>query len=426
MWFRDEAVVVTDDAGVPLFLQGVMYDITDRRRAEDEIRSLNAGLELRVAERTSQLEAANTKLQVSELRTRSIIELATDAFIDMDASGTITGWNRQAEAAFGWSRDEAVGRLVAETIIPARYRKAHARGIAHFLATGEGPVLNERIELNALHRDGHEFPVEVTVSVLREGGVVSFNAFVHDISERTHAEESLVQAKREAELANHAKSEFVSRMSHELRTPLNAILGFGQLLEEDPQGSDAHENVQYILRGGRLLLGLINELLDIARIESGRISLSLEPVCVRDALQEVMDLVEPLAAERSVRLASIPTDASDRSVPADLQRLRQVLLNLLSNAIKYNRVGGTVTVGCAEIEGARLRITVSDEGAGITHDDLERLFTPFERLGVERTEVEGTGLGLTVSKSLVEAMGGSISVQSEPGRGSIFVVELQL
>jgi PAS domain S-box-containing protein len=425
-WLRDEAVVVRDDAGVPLFLQGVIYDITDRRRAGDEVRSLNAELEQRVVERTSQLEAANQSLRTSEQRTRSIIELANDAFIGMDASGTITGWNRQAEATFGWLRDEAVGQLVADTIIPSRYREAHGRGLANFLATGEGPVLNTRIELNALHRDGHEFPVELTVSVLRGKATVGFNAFVHDISERKRAEESLVQAKGEAERANHAKSEFLSRMSHELRTPLNAILGFGQLLEMDPDGAHAHENVQSILRGGRLLLELVNELLDIARIESGKTVLSLGPVCVKDALQEVMILVRPLATDRGVRLESRASEAANRNVLADPQRLRQVLLNLLSNAIKYNREGGVVTVGGVEIVGDRLHIPISDEGAGIAEGDLERLFTPFERLGVERTGVEGTGLGLAVSKSLVEAMGGSISARSAPGNGSTFVVELTL
>ena len=551
-WFRDEAAVVKDDVGCPLFLQGVMYDVTDRRRAEDEVRSLNADLEQRVVERTSQLEAANQKLQTGEQRTRSIIELANDAFIDMDASGTITGWNRQAEATFGWLRDEAVGQLVADTIIPSRYREAHGRGLANFLATGEGPVLNTRIELHALHRDGHEFPDELTVSVLRGEGTVGFNAFVHDISERKQAEEalrqregmlqavfdaspdiitiigsdgesqpasrairdilgyepddhagkgrseiihpedreqaalalrsltqgersadvryrarhadgrwvvlesraqsigdaegkprgvveisrditervaleeSLVQAKREAERANQAKSEFLSRMSHELRTPLNAILGFGQLLEMDLDGADAHENIQYILRGGRLLLDLVNELLDIARIESGRTVLSLEPVRVKDALEEVMTLVRPLATVRGVRLESRASDAADGTVLADPQRLRQILLNLFSNAIKYNRQGGVVTVGDVEIAGDRLRISISDEGDGIAEDDLERLFTPFERLGVERTDVEGTGLGLAVSKSLAEAMGGSIGVRSEPGKGSTFVLELAL
>ena len=239
------------------------------------------------------------------------------------------------------------------------------------------------------------------------------------VEERTH---ELSQATAEADRANRAKSEFLSRMSHELRTPLNAILGFGQLLEMDALSGRQGESVGHILRAGRHLLGLIDEVLDISRIEAGRLRLSLEPVPVRETLGQAMQLVRPSAAAMDV---SVQAEAIDEGlhVLADRQRLQQVLLNLLSNAIKYNRPRGTVRVACATT-GERLRIAVTDTGAGIAADKLARLFVPFDRLGAEATGVEGTGLGLALSKTLVDAMRGTLEVQSAQGAGSTFSVEL--
>jgi signal transduction histidine kinase/ActR/RegA family two-component response regulator len=236
-----------------------------------------------------------------------------------------------------------------------------------------------------------------------------------EVTERRRAEAA-------AEAANRAKSEFLSRMSHELRTPLNGILGFGQLLELEVKTPEERESVEHILKGGRHLLGLINEVLDIARIEAGKLSISLEPVLAQDVLGAALDLVRPHAAARRV---SLPEPApGDRYVKADRQRLQQVLLNLLSNAIKYNRDGGRVRVSCDETAAGSVRIAVSDTGAGITPELLGRLFTPFERLGADQGGIEGTGLGLALSKRLVEAMGGTLTVMSTPGEGSTFTVEL--
>ncbi len=226
--------------------------------------------------------------------------------------------------------------------------------------------------------------------------------------------------------ASRAKSEFLSRMSHELRTPLNAILGFAQLLEMDHLTAEQQESVGQILKAGRHLLDLINEVLDIARIEAGRLAVSIESVSVKEVIQEGLDLVAPLAVAREIQLKVEAAGLSDRFIFVDRQRLKQVLLNLLSNAVKYNRPGGAVTLSYAEVQGGRLRINVSDTGPGIPPDRLGQLFTPFERLGAEQTGIEGTGLGLALSKRLVEAMRGTLGVDSTVGRGSTFWVEFPL
>jgi PAS domain S-box-containing protein len=690
-------------------------------------------------------------LRESEERTRLIISHALDAVITIDTHGRITSWNPQAERLFGWSQEEISGRLLSETIIPPAYREAHERGLRHFMATGEGPVLGRRIELSALHRNGTELDVEVSITPLREGGAIAFSAFLRDITEqkrtekalrdseasfrllfagnpvpmwvydvatmgflevndaavaqygysrdeflgmrisdirpqedvprlkevvtrlaereeqgprrhagrwrhrlkdgrirdvdivshsltfagrravlvavfdvtevaqsrqaletyaerlsilheidqaiiaarppveiaetvvrrlrpllgvaravvnmfdleageaewlaaagrrrvhvgpgvryslrlmgdvealkrgelqvidvdtlpshaeahallasgvhvymvipmiaggeligglsfggatrhfppeqvsiareaaaqlaiaiaqarlhervRRHAEEleqrvhertrqlSVVneqlgqeigerrRAEEQADRANQAKSEFLSRMSHELRTPLNSIIGFAQLLEFEALGAREREGVEYILKGGRHLLSLINEVLDIARIEAGKLSISPEPVLVTDILRAAVDLIRPQAAARGIEIVEVAP--SDRYVIADRQRLQQVVLNLLSNAVKYNREGGTVSIASDDGPPGRLRFTVTDTGHGIAPQLLGRLFRPFDRLGAEQTGVEGTGLGLALSQRLVEAMGGTITVDSTVDRGTTFTVELQ-
>lgn len=257
------------------------------------------------------------------------------------------------------------------------------------------------------------------------GGALALS-FHLDLTERRRAAEAAFEAKREAERASSAKSEFLSRMSHELRTPLNAILGFAQVLEMDGLTTEQQESNQHVLRAGRHLLGLIDELLDIARIEDGHVALSLEPVCVLEVLTEVRDLIVPMATTRRVVLWTQPPEHSDVDILADKQRLKQVLLNLVSNAVKYNRAGGSVRIECEPSSIGRLRIMVSDDGVGIPAEKMDKLFTPFERLGAEATEIEGTGIGLAVSKRLTELMGGTIGASSEPGRGSTFWVELPI
>jgi signal transduction histidine kinase/ActR/RegA family two-component response regulator len=243
------------------------------------------------------------------------------------------------------------------------------------------------------------------------------------VEQRTRA---LWQAQAAAEAANRSKSDFLSRMSHELRTPLNAVLGFGQLLELDELSPDQRQAVSQITKGGRHLLDLINEILDITQIETGQLSLSPESVLVSDLLTDTVELVAPLAEERSVHLLPANGPACQRFIFVDRQRVKQILLNLLGNGIKYNRQGGTVSISCAEERTGWLRIQVTDTGPGIPKQQFGLLFTPFERLGAEQTTVEGTGIGLALSRRLAEVMGGTLDVESTVGRGSTFWVEFPL
>jgi signal transduction histidine kinase/CheY-like chemotaxis protein len=237
-------------------------------------------------------------------------------------------------------------------------------------------------------------------------------------------EAALAVARDQARDASRLKTEFLSRISHELRTPLNAILGFGQLLQLDDLTDEQREGVDQILRGGRHLLGLINEVLDISRIETGSLALSVEVVDLLEVVTETADLIRPLAAEREIQLHPPTAEECGWIVRADRQRLKQVLLNLASNAVKYNRHGGSIHVTCHPLGDDRVGIVVRDTGAGIPPDKMERLFMPFDRLGAEQTEVQGTGLGLALSQGLMEAMGGTLTAHSVEGEGTSFILEL--
>jgi PAS domain S-box-containing protein len=252
----------------------------------------------------------------------------------------------------------------------------------------------------------------------------------YDITATKRIEEELREARDGAEHANRAKSQFLSRTSHELRTPLNAVMGFAQLLEMNERlGPDDRESVEEILKAGRHLLELINEVLDISSIDSGQMTLSLAPVSLNALVEEALSLIGTLARNRDVELQWTPPPGGIWYVLADARRLKQVFLNLLSNAVKYNRSGGSVTVECRRAPATAppaYRVCVKDTGCGLSAEKLVRLFTPFDRLGAEKTGVEGTGIGLAYSKSMVTAMGGSIGVESIVGAGTLFWVDLPL
>jgi signal transduction histidine kinase len=263
----------------------------------------------------------------------------------------------------------------------------------------------------------------VLQALAQQTGVALANVRLRD--EEHAAASRALQAKRDADRANTAKSQFLSRMSHELRTPLNAIIGFAQLLQLDGLDPGQGDSVDQILQGGRHLLALIDELLDLSRIESGTLALTMEAVKVPEVLTETVDLIRPLAAARQLRVQAPSRQDCDWSVLADPQRLRQILLNLASNAVKYTRHGGSIDLACT-LERDRVRIAVHDTGAGIPADKLPRLFTPFDRLGAEHTDIQGTGMGLALSRQLAEAMGGTLTADSAEGQGATFTLELPL
>ncbi|MBD0320715.1 MAG: response regulator, partial [Gemmatimonadetes bacterium] len=330
------------------------------------------------------------------------------------------------ERIYGRSRNETLGHTPWELMHPDDVAAVKAE-FARILAN---PGSIGHVEYRYRHKDGGWIYTEAFGRTLlpdsAEQGVV-VNA--RDVTERRLAEEALRRATADAERANRAKSEFLSRMSHELRTPMNSILGFAQVLARAGLPENHNKYLQHILKGGRHLLNLINEVLEISRIESGRQSLSLEPVHVGTVLQEALGLVRPLAEQRRVELDEAPWLLhGDAYVYADRQRLTQVVLNLLSNAVKYNRPGGRVRLWCAiepGEEGPWVMVRIEDTGRGIPADKTDQLFTPFARLGAEQTEVEGTGLGLALSLRLAEAMGGDLVLESSGSAGSVFRLELR-
>jgi PAS domain S-box-containing protein len=386
----------------------------DRRRAEASVRQLNAELERRVAERTSELAESQRRLQ-------AILDHSPAAISLKDMAGRYLVTNREFERMAGVPEKAIAGKTDAD-LFPPRLADAYRANDHQVLATQHGLEVEETFLREDVVHVYHsvKFPL---LDADRQPYALCTIAI--DITERKKADDALKMARLEAERANRAKSDFLSRMSHDLRTPLNAILGFAQLLDLESPGDKARESVAHILRGGEHLLALINEVLDIARIEAGHLSLSHEPVGAFDIVDLAMEFVRPLAAHRGISLVVDKSNAADCMVLADRQRLNQVLLNLLSNAVKYNRPGGRVTVSF-EVVGGRLRIRVSDTGAGIPPAKLVLLFQPFERLGAEQTAVEGTGLGLALSRGLAEAMGGTLGVESQIDQGSTFWVELAL
>ena len=365
-----------------------------------------------------------TSLRESEERTRSILEAAQDAFVSMDATGVVTGWNRQAEATFGWSRTEAVGQTVAATIVPPELRDDHERGLRRFLETGERRLLDSRTEIEALHRDGRRFPVEVGVWAVRAGDGFSFNAFIRDISERKEAERELAAAYEQAMQASRLKSEFVANMSHEIRTPMNGVIGMTELLLGTDLTPEQRQYAETVRGSADALLTVINDILDFSKMEAGKLDLEEIEFDLRTAVEEVAELLARPAHEKGLELATLIHPDVPTIVSGDPGRLRQVLINLVGNAVKFTEKGEVVVrVSPAEetSDAVLVRLEVTDTGIGVKPADHGTLFEAFSQADASTTRrFGGTGLGLAISKQLVELMGGEIGVESEPGKGSRF------
>ena len=360
------------------------------------------------------------RLRDQQFYTRSLIESNVDALIATDPSGIISDVNKQMEALTGCTRDELIGAPFKNYFTDAERAEA---GIKRVLK--ETKLTN--YELTARARDGKETVVSYNATTFydRDRTLQGVFAAARDITERKILDQALQGAKLAAEKANLAKSDFLSNMSHELRSPLNAILGFAQLMEAGtpPPTAAQGQSIDQILQAGWYLLELINEILDLALIESGKLSLSPEPISLAEVLSDCRGMIEPLALKSGIGL-TFPRFDGTPFVKADRTRVKQVVINLLSNAIKYNRAGGTVEVICAMNATERTRISVRDTGNGLPPEKLSQLFQPFNRLGQESGSEEGTGIGLVVSKRLVELMGGDIGAESTVGVGSVFWIEL--
>ncbi len=359
-------------------------------------------------------------LALSTEKSRAIFDAAVDSIIVIDEHMNIVEASPSSDSTFAFTREETEGRVALDFVHPedhASILEALERGFAN------DEVI--KLRFRGLHTDGRWVTIESRGRALRdaEGKPTGAVIISRDVSESVEVERALELAKMEAEQANVAKSEFMSRMSHELRTPLNSVLGFAQILQMELESPSELEMIGYIVKSGGYLLELINEVLDISRVESGSIAVSLELVSIEAIVAECLQVVAHDAAAAGVEIVNLCDLA--RHVRADPQHLRQVIVNLLSNAIKYNHTGGTVTLDCAD-ESGRVRLRVTDTGSGVAPELFERLFAPFDRLDADAKGIEGTGLGLALSKGLMEAIGGSLGVESEPGTGSTFWLELPL
>jgi PAS domain S-box-containing protein len=367
------------------------------------------------------------RLRDQQFYTRSLIESNIDALMTTDPSGIITDVNKQMEALTGCTRDELIGAPFKGYFTDPERAEAAIK-----LVLSEKKVTDYELTARAL--DGKKTVVSYNATTFYDRGRTLQGVFAaaRDVTERKRFELTLQENNVElesaiaaADKANLAKSNFLSSMSHELRTPLNAILGFAQLMESDsPLPTPSQKaSIDQILQAGWYLMQLINEILDLAMIESGRLSWSLEPMSLTEVMLECQTMIEPQAQKRGIRI-TFPEVGSPCFIKADPTRVKQVLINLLSNAIKYNQVGGSVVVACSASAPHRVRVSVKDTGAGLSPEKLAQLFQPFNRLGQEASGEEGTGIGLMVTKRLVELMGGAIGVASTVGEGSVFWIEL--
>jgi len=415
-WVSSTIVPQLNEQGKPEQYLAIRTDISHIKELEKQQLEVN-----------NLLSAEQQITKQGAKRLDTIIETAMDAAIQIDAGGRVIGWNAQAEKIFGWRKDETIGYEMHSLIIPEKYREQYLQEIKRCLVAGDSILFNTPIEITALNSKGDEFPIEISVSIVDYNNEYQFSVFIRDLTQQKGYEKSILASQAEANRANKAKSEFLSSMSHELRTPLNAILGFGQLLEsntEQPLSEDQKENLSYILSSGRHLLNLVNDVLKLSAIEAGEIEISSGPVHLVELVSDIQLLMTPIASNSNIQLNI--ESKEEVIVYADYTKFKQVLINLINNAIKYNKQNGSVTISWAKTENNTIKLNVIDTGIGIPADKQAKVFGAFNRLGQETSNIEGTGIGLVVTKSIVELMCGTIGFDSTEGQGSSFWIELPL
>lgn len=378
---------------------------------------------------TSLVDRRFAILESSEERLRLIINTALDAVITMNGDGLITNWNSEAEKIFGWPSSEALGRRLSEVILPVQGRAQYDRDLEFFLEKGHGMMARERKEITALHRDGHEFPAEVSISPVSYDSQWIFSSFIRDITEQKRAEKELLDAKQTAEEANRAKSVFLANMSHELRTPLNAIIGYSEMLQEETLELgkvDVMRDLQKIQSAGKHLLALINDILDLSKIEAGKMGLHLEVFDVVRMIEEIASTIAPDVARNSNTL-KLNVGKNVGAMHSDATKVRQILLNLLSNSCKFTEHGTiSLNVDRKTIDLRDwLQFEVQDTGIGITDAQKENLFQEFSQADTSISrKYGGTGLGLAITYRFAQLMRGTVTVDSQHGNGSRFTVLL--
>ena len=380
----------------------------------------------RLKAKALQLHRLRDESRAREEQLQAILDSVSTAVVTVDEDFRIILFNRAAETAFRAKATEMMGRSI-DDLLPERFRGNHPALMTGFArGTSSARAHGVDRELMARRLDGEEFPIEAAISRVRVAGQLLMTIALRDTTEAHELRRERV-ARAAAEAASEAKSQFLSHLSHELRTPLNAVIGFAQLLEMDGASANPALVRQYaglILASGQHQLAMVEDLLDLSRIEEHQLAVSIEPVAVSPTLQGCIQMLAARAAARGITLDTSHAHGCEASVQADAGRLRQILLNLLSNAVKYNRVGGRVEVRCAKVDAEWIRIDISDTGHGIAPHLLGRLFTPFERLGQEKSAIEGTGMGLVLARQLARMMGGDVTVSSQLDTGSTFTVWL--
>ncbi len=373
----------------------------------------------------SEHKAIEKSLKDKKNKLNAIIKNSAEGIITLDAHGIIEMANPKAQAIFAYTEEELIGKNVS-ILMPHSARAEHDHYLKHSVIHAK-KVINKARELYGLRKDGSQFPMELNVAPMDIGHEKKFVGILHDITDRKNILETMRLAKQEAEQANQAKSQFLSSMSHELRTPLNAILGFTQLLQEDTVDTvneDQRESLDHIFLAGTHLLTLINEILDLSKIESKQVDINLEPIDIIQVVSQVTNLISPQADKAQIKMITHLPKSEKLFVIADSSRIIQVINNLLTNAIKYNRSEGTVTIHFTEKD-KRVRLSVTDTGLGIPEEMIPQVFEPFHRLGAEQKDIEGTGIGLTITKMLIEMMKGTIGLDNHIGEGCTFWIELE-